>query len=198
MSTHAITEDLSAALRAGQEAALRDLIRTYSKPLVYFADNLIRNSEVAEEIVQDGFVKLWNRHAEFHSASKIKAFLYIVTKNACFNYLKTAKYRYTEEVEDWTDRLANPDPDLLTAIIHAELMTEIYQELEKLPEQYRRIFRMSYLEDKTTEEICAELGVSPNAVFTGKSKAIGLLRKAFKGKNLVLYLSFLQWLGGGE
>lgn len=194
---HDACNDILARLNAGQEGALRQLMKTYSRPLLYFADSMVSDVTVAEEIVQDSFVKLWNRHRDFQTAANIKAFLYITIKNACLNYLKQAKHQYTEDSEV-ADTLVSADRDLLTQIIHAELITELYREVERLPEQYARIFRMSYLEDKTTQEICAQLGITPNAVFTGRSKATTLLRKAFKRKNLMMYFAFCQLVNSAD
>lgn len=159
---------------------------------------MVSDPAVAEEIVQDTFVKLWIRRSYFEKPTAVKAFLYIATKNACLNHLKSPRNRYVGDIEDVADVLYGDDRDLLTQMIHAELVAELYRELQRLPEQYARIFRMTYFEEKTTEEICASLDISPNAVFTARSKATKLLRRLFKEKDLWLYLGLIQLIRSSE
>src|SRR5690606_26999886 len=131
------------------------------KSLRFFAYNIIRNKEAAEEIVSDVFFKLWSGRERFATPQKIKAFLYIATRNACYDYLDSPKNRVHYDV-DITDQLQHPQPDLLAGIIEAELVELVYQEINNLPEQQAAVFRMSYLEGMTTDEICDTLGITAN------------------------------------
>lgn len=183
-------------LQEGHESGLHHFIRLYGKPLRFFAHNIVRNKEAAEEIVSDVFFKLWRGRVNFASVQKIKAFLYIATRNACYDYLDSPKNRVHDDI-DMTDQLLHPQPDLLAKIIEAELVELIYHEINNLPDNQAKVFRMSYVEGMTTEEICDALGMTTNAVFLARSRALARLRVVFKKKQLIWYLVFLQWLGSG-
>ncbi len=170
---------------------LEEVFKTYNRPLLYFAHNMVREQGAAEEIVSDSFVKLWKARGQFPTQENIKAFLYIATKNACLNYLKSvhAQQRFEYDV---SDNLLFTEPEIYAKIVRAELMQCIYQEVEKLPEKQQAVFRLSYLEGLDTDEISAKLGMSASAVFANRSRAIETLRKTFKDKNLLWCLLLLN------
>jgi len=180
-------------LQNGHESGLHHFIQLYGKPLRFFAYNIIRNKEAAEEIVSDVFFKLWRARVNFATEQKIKAFLYIATRNACYDYLDSPKNRIHYDV-DITDELPHAQPDLLVKIIEAELIELVYQEVNNLPDNQAAVFRMSYMDGMTTDEICDSLGMTANAVFLARSRALAKLRVVFKEKQLIWYLVCLQWL----
>lgn len=177
--------------RDGDRAAFMRIFEEYNRPLLYFATGITQNAEAAEECVSDSFIKLWQLKENFSSAQKIKAFLYISVKNACFNYIKTPYARQVFQPELAEDLLSE-QPVFYAKMIQAELMNLIYREMENLPEKQRAVFRMSYLEGLSTEEICAQLDMTPSAVFANRSRATEALKKVLKDKNMALYIVFLQ------
>lgn len=178
------------ALREGQESGLHHFMVIYGKPLRFFAYSLVRKKEVAEEVVSDVFCKLWNNRENFPSSQNVKAFLYIATRNACYDFLDSPKNKIQYDPEI-TDELAYPQKDFLSQIIEVELVELIYQEINNLPEQQATVFRMSYVEDLTTEEISDKLGISANAIFLARSRALAKLRVVFKDKKVLWYLLIL-------
>lgn len=181
-------------LHDGRESGLHHFIQLHSKSLRFFAYNIIRSKEAAEEIVSDVFFKLWSGRERFATAEKIKAFLYIATRNACYDYLDSPKNRIHCDI-DIIDELQHPQHDLLAGIIESELVELVYQELINLPEQQAAVFRMSYMEGMTTDEICDAQSMTANAVFLARSRALAKLRIIFKGRQFILYLAFLHWTG---
>lgn len=179
---------LSAFLDAPQ---LDALFRQYHRSLLYFAKSMVREQEAAEELVADSFVKLWQRRETFEDADKVKAFLYIATKNACLNHLNSAHVRQAFDGEA-LDVLQSVDPDSYAQIVRAELLQQIYDEVMKLPEKQREVFRLTFFEELDTNEIAERLGMTPTAIFANRSRAVETLRKAFKNNDLWLCLFVLQ------
>lgn len=178
--------------RNGDLAVLNRLVKTYNRPLLYFANKIINNTQAAEEHVSDSFIKLWQARAQFQTSANIKAFLYISTKNACLNHIKTphAKQHFDHEL---SDDLLSEEPEVYAKILQAELMEAIYKELEKLPEKQRTVFKLSFLEGLSTEEVCTQLDMSQTAVFANRSRALEALKKIFKDKNMLYYLLLLPF-----
>ncbi|SEN43005.1 RNA polymerase, sigma subunit, ECF family [bacterium A37T11] len=179
--------------RAGKEAALNHYMNGHGKSLRYFALQIIHDREAAEEIVSDSFLKLWMRREDFASPEKIKAFLFIATKHACLDYLDTPRQQVHLDGKV-ADELLSQDADSLSQIIHSELIELISQEIDKLPAQQAAIFRMTYVEGLTTEEICEKLGTTESTIYFSRSKSLKTLQAIFKGKNLLIYLALLQLL----
>ena len=184
-------EQLISGLNSGQQLALKACMRRYGRPLRYFAYAIVRNKEAAEEIVSDSFVKLWEARVTFSSSEKIKAFLYIVTRNACLHFSASPK-NHISFLREGVDELIRSSEDLSADMTKAQLLELLYVEIEKLPRQEASIFRMSYLEGLSTQEICERLNTTPTNVYFYRSKSIRTLQVIFKDKNLIVYLSFLQ------
>lgn len=180
--------------QAGEESVLAYFVSTYSKPLRFFAYNLLRNKQVAEEIVSDSFYKLWERRQNFVLETNVKAFLYISTRNACYDYLSSPKNKipFLDERVAW--EMPDIAADLEADIVLAETIHAISREIDGLPSQQAAIFRMTYLEGLNSEEISKRLGISANAVFVSRSKALARLRTLFKGKEDLLYVALFQWV----
>ncbi|MEC3881646.1 RNA polymerase sigma factor [Parapedobacter sp. 10938] len=170
-------------LKKGHQHGLRHFMELHMRTLTYFAQNIVKDTTVAEEIVQDAFVNVWNRREQFESTEHVKAFLYLATRNACINHLKTSYTRHQANAEELSENLPLSDNDVLTKMIHAETITHIHAELERLPPQQAAVFRLSYFEGFTTDEICEALGISTNAVFLARSRATQALRSIFKHKS---------------
>src|SRR5690606_24052484 len=130
----------------------------------------------AEEIVQDVFLKLWQRRTTFADLRSVKAFLYIATKNACFNdhareqvrHRRHEQYLYTvDELED----------AIVDEIIHSEVLREVARAMDTLPEQCRRIVEMAYADGLTPTEIAKALNRTVSTVYNQASRGVRLLRQ---------------------
>jgi RNA polymerase sigma-70 factor (ECF subfamily) len=183
------------AFRNGNTKALTYFFNCYYSPLVFFAGRLISDTTAAEDIVEESFIKLWERHQDFETAQNIKAFLYISTRNACMDYFRKNQ-RQTESHKDFSyTASSSEDPEdvfLNNETIRAEVLGEIYQEIERLPTKAREVFKLSYLKGLKNQEIADQMGISVNTVKNQKARAIQLLKVVLLKKDLwaILYMSF--------
>ncbi|GHB63793.1 RNA polymerase sigma-70 factor [Persicitalea jodogahamensis] len=143
--------------------------------LVYFSSKIIGDKAEAEDIVQNAFVSYWRCKENVGSeVPAIKSFLYTTVKNSCMDLLKhrlvIRKFRDQLEKEPMEENLME------NQIIYAEVLSELFGAIEKLPAGSRQVLEMSYLQGKKNYEISEELGLSINTVKTQKQRAISLLR----------------------
>src|ERR1700730_14375536 len=103
----------------GNEAALKDVFELYGGSLFFFAKNIIDNKEEAEDIVAESFIKLWRQRATFVEQRNIKAYLYVITKNACLNYLKHKK-RKTSSHKEIMYLENEGHEEVMNRVIHSE------------------------------------------------------------------------------
>lgn len=185
--------NLLQALKAGDESALRVLFEKNSRKILYYAKSIVKKQEVAEEIVADSIVKLWQQRETFETTDSVNAFLYVVIRNLGINYVKSS-YASQQFDYDIDENLESADPDTFVKIVRAELLQSIYNEVAKLPEKQREVFRLTYFEDLSTDEICEKLGMSAAAVFTNRSRAVESLRLVFKGREMWLCVTVLNML----
>ena len=184
-------EDLLLTAFKNRDArAFAYIFRQHRKPLVYFAEKILGIREEAEDIVADSFMKLWTKHADFDSLPTIKSFLYVITRNACLDFLKYSKRvsASQKEFSYWSDQ---KEEEILHIMFHAELLSELNGEIELLPPKCRHIFQLAFFEDLNTNEIAARLRLSKQTVRNQKIKALQIIRTAFLKKNLAIASFFV-------
>lgn len=174
------------ALQAGNEFALSHFMDAYTEQLRFYAYKLVKDKSLAEEITADAFIKLWHNRLNFSDSEKIKSFLYVVTRNACLDQLKSPRHNTLHE-ESLLAELASPDPDVLSQMIYIEMLAQVALEMSNLPKQQAAVFQLAYFEGKDTSEISAELETSVSNVYFARSKALSAIKNAFKKKNISSY-----------
>lgn len=171
------TNSIIAEFQLGTDKGLNRVFKVYNRPLLFFALQFVKKQEIAEEMVADAFIKLWKRRQNFGDVNKIKAFLYIVVKNDCLNYLRSSDAKQiSSPIEEWQD-LQCQDSDVLQKIVKTEVVKAIYDEMNNLPEKQREVFFLTYIEDLAVDDISKRLGMSVSAVYANKSRALASLRK---------------------
>jgi RNA polymerase sigma factor (sigma-70 family) len=128
--------------------------------------------------------------------NNIQAFLFITARNASLDFLKY-RQRMRENLAELNNKNEQePDAQLFAETdISAEVLAFIYNEVEKLPEKCREIFKLAYLERLPVKEIAIKLNISPQTVANQKTTALKILRlKVLDRPGLFLWL--LCFLGG--
>jgi RNA polymerase sigma-70 factor (ECF subfamily) len=150
------------------------LFKMYYAPLVVYACRFVNETDIAREIVQDFFVRLFEKRQTLAIDISIKSYLYRSVYNCCINYInqrviqdKHLKNIDMEKVDE--DNLENE-------INRLELQQKIVEVIETLPAKCRRIFKMNRLEGLKNEEIAMKLNLSKRTVETQISKALKILR----------------------
>lgn len=163
--------------------------------LLCFILRYVKKTEVAEEIIADVFVGVWKRRMEFQTLDGLRAYLYVSAKNASLNSIRSnRKHSALESIADFEHVLVE-EKDTFSEMIHVELIQSIFEDIEKLPVKQRDVFNLTYLEDKTVEEISELLNMSATAVYANRSRAVQALRLSLKTKDQVILLIFAILIG---
>jgi len=178
----------------GSADAFESLYRRYSLKLLAIALDKTRDRELAEELVQDTFISFYNSKVSVAKMTTPMAFLYIILKNKILNlhrrnlvhqrYQNLLKHSFNE-AEEHTQSL----------IETRELEKLLRTEIEKLPEQCRRVFQLRRAQLLSNKEVAEQLSISENTVEQHMRKALRLLRIAFV-KHDVLIIGFLFGITG--
>jgi RNA polymerase sigma-70 factor (ECF subfamily) len=187
--------DLIASFRNGDRWAMEYLYGLHNKTLCYFAATLTKNHEQAEEIVSDTFIKLFRLRLNFDSHTNIRAFLYITVRNACFNAIRLHK-RITRAQQEMLYLMQNEADHQEFDDIETSLLEKVYAEIDMLPKQAQQVFKLIFVERKSTAEIAQIMNLSRNTVQNHRIRAMKLLRTALLKKKLfplvVGYSSFCR------
>jgi RNA polymerase sigma-70 factor (family 1) len=184
---------LITAFHNKQREAENFIFLKFFRPLCLVSYNLTEELPVSEDIVAEVFIKLFDRRLEFERLDNISAFLYVAVRNASITHISTQN-RHSAAHQQIAAHAETYDliPDALQSErLEAELVHSIYQEIENLPGKCRDIFKMIYLQNRSTREIAEALNISPQTVRTQKARAIQLIKTELLKKNLLVALALL-------
>lgn len=172
-------------LLQGDEQVFREIFEKYHTRLCYFASTFLTTGQDVEDVVQETFVKFWQRREHFPDLNSVKAFLYITVKNRCLNIYKHDKVvrKYEGLLEEGWEN------DAMTRIIESEVLENVFQALEKLPAGCRNVLHLSYFEGMKHKDIANHLQVSVNTVKTQKMRGLHLLKSLLKRSSFLLLLN---------
>lgn len=186
-------DEFIAAFHKEDKRAYKAIFKNYYKELVYFAFKLTNDKGVAEEIVSDSFLKLYDRGKNFPSVANMKSFLYITTRNASYDYLSREKTR-TSRMNEFSYLSSDEDEEPVDyEQMNAELMARIYREINNLPPQSQRVFRLRVLQQEEPGQVAKMLGISYQTVLNQTSIAINRLKVVKKRPlgSLILFATLL-------
>jgi len=168
-------------IRNGDQKAFKFLFTHYYSDLCRYAKNIVSNETLAEDIVMDVFVKVWEAEKILCISTSISGYLFTSVHNHCINYLTRKHKRFTELDQSTIEKLnkmipENGAPTPLDSLNISELAAVIEQSIKSLPEECRKIFIMSRNEGLSNKEIASLLGISENTVKVQIYRALKKLR----------------------
>ncbi|HAH24452.1 MAG TPA: RNA polymerase sigma-70 factor [Prolixibacteraceae bacterium] len=167
-------QELLHKLKIGDENAYHAVFNTYFPVLVAFANKYVVDLDMAKEIVQVVFVKLFEKRRSLEITTSIKSYLYKMVYNDCLNAINSQKItskhysQYARQIElltDYHDVMEKTEREL-----------RIFKAIDQLPPQCKLIIQQSRFEGKKNQAIADELNISIRTVETQISKALKLLR----------------------
>lgn len=175
-------EDFLRHFNSKDEDAYYKLFQQFYRYLVLFAERRTENHKVAEDIVQEIFIKLWESPKQYNSLNGLKAYLYEAVDNRCADYRKhliveekyTAFALYEQKFQDFS-------------IDQEEVYRELYAAINELPARGREVILL-YLEGKKNQEIAEILDLSILTVKTHKKNAFRYLRNRLGNLFLLVIL----------
>ncbi len=162
-------------LKEGKEVAFHAIFKKYYSSLTLFAYKIVKDEDVARDIVQNLFAKLYEQRATIEIRISLKSFLYQSVRNHSINEINSRKIRqkHHDIILLQTDDSSVQGDELME---QAEMEMKVVQAVAKLPTQCKRIFEMSRFEGLTNGEIADSLNLSKRTVETQISKALKSLR----------------------
>ncbi len=167
-------------LKYGSKAAFESLFKIHYSPLRRYAEEILRDPDQAEDVVENLFVIIWEDRKKIDIHTSFKSYLYRSTFNACLNLIRKKKsenrYRdfflhhaYFSKSHDYG---SGSYP--LSGIIEKEIDEKLESAINNLPPQCKNIFIMSRVDGLSHQEIADKLGLSVNTV---KSQIMNALKK---------------------
>ena len=160
-------------IKNNSEKAFHKVFSNYSERFFAFVKTLTGNSDAAKDIVQEFFIKYWEkRHSLTFDVNSFRSYAYRSLFNASLNYLRDSK-KIAGEYEINVDMA---DVDSADAETLDELTANLTRAIEQLPQRCKDIFVAAKIQKKTYTEIATQFGISENTVKVQVSKAYKMLR----------------------
>ncbi|MFD2538576.1 RNA polymerase sigma-70 factor [Sphingobacterium chuzhouense] len=168
-----------------KEKSFETVFRKYFKELHRYAYRMLEDTDIAEEVVQQVFLRLWERDWEQTIQTSLKAYLYRAVHNHSVNIIKRNKLQQQYEA----DQATHADTQQEMHVSDVELKKQLHIALARLPEKSRTVFEMSRFQELRYQEISDMLNIPLKTVEGHMTKALKHLRL-----HLVDYLNVLVLL----
>ena len=169
-------------IKQGDESAFRYVFEMHYALLCSIASEFLKDDFIAETIVGDVILYLWEKRETIEIQTSLRAYLVKATRNKCLNY-KQLQYviketKLPEQVDplDSTGAFFISDSHPLATLLEKELEIEIEKSINALSEECRHVFEMSRFDQMKYEDIALELNISVNTVKYHIKNALAKLR----------------------
>jgi RNA polymerase sigma-70 factor (ECF subfamily) len=174
-------EELLRLLSNGDPAGFHVLFPIYFPILCRFAEKYLHDVDLAQDIVQETFIKLWKSGGRFASVPELKGFLYTVTRNGCLNQLR-GREREEQRYKAVSGETGTPvSPDESDEITRLEYLAAINRVVRQMPQKMQAVFLLSYEDGMSVEQIAKRMNITVKTVRNQKYKSLQLLRGSLDG-----------------
>lgn len=179
---------LCAHLKNGNQKAFKTLFEQYWEGMFLKANSILRDREVAQDIVQEIWIKLWNQREELEVVN-FESYIFQSVSYGCFKYLRDNKFS-TSQLQI-IDSLPIASSDVENQHNLEATLKIIDKSLNDLTPRCQQIFRLSRMEDATNEEIALKLGISQRSVENQVSIALKVIKQHLATPHIISFLYFL-------
>lgn len=166
---------------SGNVEALRLLHDKYYYRMWLWASKYTHSDVLAEELVSDCFLKLWERRQFIFIEKSLKSYLFLMLRNQIVSEARKSKHNIVVGYDQLPDL-----PNEVT-INNQDFYVNLYEAIRKIPEQRRKILEMAVFDSLSYKEIAERLDISVNTVKTQMGRAYQFLKEELDPKTFVLF-----------
>lgn len=156
---------IKAGIASGEEYYFGLLYQLYFRKLLSFAQTFFKSREIAEEIVEDLFIKIWSKREHIMEIQNLNVYLYRAIKNRSINEIsRQARQIKTKPLESLTYYQPDTGASTLDHLILAEMMQSVEITIESLPQRCKQIFKLIREDGLKYKEVAEILNISVNTI----------------------------------
>lgn len=182
-------------LKQGYEPAFNSLYLSYSKALYQKINRIVKDESVADELLQDLFLKIWEKRATINVNQSFTAFIYTVANNLVYDYLRKVskdKRLHSRLLINAVDYYLHTEE----LFIEKETAKIIQDAIDQLSESRRKVFTLCKIEGKTYSEAAAILGIKVATVNSHMVNSIKSIKSyLYKNQEIGLFMIVSMILG---
>jgi len=188
-----IDTQLVQALKKGDLNAFDQLFTKYNKKLYYFAKGYLGSVEDAEGIVQEVFIKIWEKREDLKEYLSFNSYIFTITYKAILKHFRS-KSRAKKYMDQFLFGFIDENNETSEEIEYNNLLELANIAIEKLPEKRKLVFKLSRKEGFTNLEISKQLRISKRTVENHIQQALKFLREQFGKETLLTILFFALFI----
>lgn len=166
-------------IKDGNTCALEEMLGRYWLSLVSYADHLVSDPDLAEDVVQQVVVRFWDQRSSWVPSDRLAGFLYQATRHACLNELDKQRVRRRWAKRQRTSATRRPTTPLELAE-RAELREVLTKAVDALPPRRREVFVLARFHGRSYRDIGDIMHISPQTVANQVSAAVRDLRRRLR------------------
>lgn len=154
----------------------------YYDPLCQYAYNLVKEKHACEDIVQETFLRIWEKKQELIGTGELRFYLYAAVRNNSLTYIEKTRKLMITELSGGEEAAAPPEPDRHYPHTTKDYNSLLEDALAQLPARCREVFVLSRISKLTYQQIADTMDISVKTVENQISKALRILRRFVKEK----------------
>ena len=167
-------------IKKGDKKALKQLHDKYFNQMCLYAQKSTTDSGVAEELVSDCFIKIWENRGKIEIKSSVKHYIFLMLRNSIIDHYRKKRI-ITEPIDNITEPSTEKDFD------EQKQYAALYSLLQKLPGQRRKIVELAVFDSLTYNEIAQKLNITKNTVKTQIGRAYRFLKENLDPKDFYFF-----------
>lgn len=175
-------------IHLGKEEAFDFIFRKYYKVFAVQAIRFVHDQDMAQSLVQDCFVRFWEKRRELSNVEDHYSYLFFMVRNRCIDHLREQKRIFQVPISNQTD---SPEYETEEKIDADDLGSHLFKAIARLPERCRMAFEYSRIDGFSYQQIAENMGISQKAVEALISRSLKLLRASMTGYLCILVRLFL-------
>ena len=181
---------------AGDEEAFASIYKHYIFPVSQFLLRYVKSPQIAEDLSQDIFSKVWEGRERIPQIGSFKGYLFIMARNHSLNVLKNAAQAPSlmgEIVRHYKQQPFRTDTE--DEVLHRQYLEFLHNIIEKLPPRSREVFRLCRQQERSYDEVANLLGISRNSVKNHMVHSMKVLKASVEKELGISFSLFLLIIG---
>lgn len=178
-----MTDNLAKAIASGNELAFESVFLSYFPKVKRYLAGLLQDEDIAEDLSQDIFVKIWQNRTDLVNIDNLNAYFYQSARNIAYQHIRKQLLvrQYREKKQEYIISNNQTHSDEQEEAMYAnELKVFIQTTIDRMPPQRKKIYEMSRHEGKKNDEIAQELLISKRTVENHLTQALADIRQTIK------------------
>lgn len=183
-------------LAIGNPVAFMDVFNLFYPRMLGYCKIFVKDYFLAEDLVQECFVQLWNKRKTLNTEGNIERLLFVMLRNHCLNFLRDhrVEYRNVEFQEKYVNKLENVyQIDFLGEeenSLEEQLSVSLNEAINNLPNRQKEVFFKTKIENHSQKDVATELGITVKAI----EKNIALAKKRIRNELIHKYPTLLLFI----